>query len=355
MNYIPQAENCMKKGGRIETIDIAKGLGILFVVWSHAKGPFTPYMYQFHMPLFFLISGFLFNSRNTPAQFLGKKVRSLYIPFVFWNLCSLLITTALHIQEFSDIHLVKKILKIILTLDKDGKFMGATWFLGTLFVVSVVYKLMDYYMPSVKGKSIFLVILFGCVAATGFSINFPYLLSRTLILSFYFAIGRAAKEYKEVIYVYHSGILVCFSIILFAIIGHYNAINMAKNTYTYPFLFAIGALLASYVVIYVSEILQKRTIWIKKALIVMGENSISIVIWQFVVFWIIEAVQFKLFGIPFVQLFENYPPYKTTNGWWIVYLIVGAVASMLIGEIISAVKQGIGRVTKKILMKPYKM
>lgn len=27
MNYIPQAENCMKKGGRIETIDIAKGLG----------------------------------------------------------------------------------------------------------------------------------------------------------------------------------------------------------------------------------------------------------------------------------------------------------------------------------------
>lgn len=72
-------------------------------------------------------------------------------------------------------------------------------------------------------------------------------------------------------------------------------------------------------------------------------------------FWIIEAVQFKLFGIPFVQLFENYPPYKTTNGWWIVYLIVGAVASMLIGEIISAVKQGIGRVTKKILMKPYKM
>ena len=56
MNYIPQAENCMKKGGRIETIDIAKGLGILFVVWSHAKGPFTPYMYQFHMPLFFLIS-----------------------------------------------------------------------------------------------------------------------------------------------------------------------------------------------------------------------------------------------------------------------------------------------------------
>ena len=70
--------------------------------------------------------------------------------------------------------------------------MGATLVIGSFFfIVSVVYKLMDYF-ASVKGKSIFLVILFGCVAATGFSINFPYLLSRTLILSFYFAIGRAA-------------------------------------------------------------------------------------------------------------------------------------------------------------------
>lgn len=341
MNYIIHKEDHMKKNGRMEVIDIAKGLGILFVVWSHAKGPFKDYMYQFHMPLFFLISGFLFNSKNTPAQFFVKKIKSLYIPFVFWNLCSLLITTGLHIQEYSDIHLLKKIFKILFTLDKDGKFMGATWFLGALFLVSVIYKMIDYYMPPVQGKSIFLVVLFGCVAVTGFSINFPYLLSRTLVLSLYFAIGRAVREYKEGLCQYNSGIIVCFSAILFAVIGHYNTINMANNTYTYPFLFAIGALLASYVVVYFSGILQKRTVWIKKALIVMGENSISIVIWQFVIFWIVEALQFKLFEIPMGQLFENYPPYKTTDGWWIVYLIFGIAASMLIGEIISAIKQGI--------------
>lgn len=344
MNYIMHKGDYIKKGGRMEVIDIAKGLGILFVVWSHAKGPFKDYMYQFHMPLFFLISGFLFNSKNTPAQFLSKKVKSLYIPFVFWNLCSLMITTGLGIQEFSDMHFFKKIFKILFTLDKDGKFMGATWFLGSLFLVSVIYKLIDYYMPLVQGKSIFLAVLFGCAAVTGFTIDLPYLLSRTLILSFYFAIGRAVREYKEVLCQYNSGIIVCFSAVLFAIIGHYNTINMAKNTYTYPFLFAIGALLASYVVVYFSGILQKRTVWIKKVLMVMGENSISIVIWQFVVFWIIEAIQFKLFEIPMGQIWENYPPYKTTNGWWIIYLIIGIVASMLIGEIIFAIKQGISRI-----------
>lgn len=136
--------------------------------------------------------------------------------------------------------------------------MGATWFLGALFVVSVVYKLMDYYMPSVKGKVYFLWFYLDVLQQLVFQLIFHIYWAGHWFFLFYFAIGRAAKEYKEVIYVYHSGILACFSIILFAIIGHYNAINMAKNTYTYPFLFAIGALLASYVVIYVSEILQKE-------------------------------------------------------------------------------------------------
>ena len=80
MNYIPQAENCMKKGGRIETIDIAKGLGILFVVWSHAKGPFTPYMYQFQVS--FLTAEIL------RLSFLAKR-SDLYIFLLYFGIFAL--------------------------------------------------------------------------------------------------------------------------------------------------------------------------------------------------------------------------------------------------------------------------
>lgn len=39
---------------RLDYMDIAKGIGIIAVVWAHSNGPLSDYMYQFHMPLFFL-------------------------------------------------------------------------------------------------------------------------------------------------------------------------------------------------------------------------------------------------------------------------------------------------------------
>lgn len=39
---------------RIAYIDLAKGMGIILVVWGHANGPLTQYINQFHMPFFSL-------------------------------------------------------------------------------------------------------------------------------------------------------------------------------------------------------------------------------------------------------------------------------------------------------------
>ena len=73
----------MKKLQRLEYLDIAKGIGILLVVWAHAKGPFQSHIYQFHMPFFFLISGYLYSSKKNFLEYLKGKICSLYIPFVF--------------------------------------------------------------------------------------------------------------------------------------------------------------------------------------------------------------------------------------------------------------------------------
>lgn len=52
-----------KDGNRDQTLDIAKGLGILCVYLGHSIwccGIIGNAIYSFHMPLFFLISGLLF-------------------------------------------------------------------------------------------------------------------------------------------------------------------------------------------------------------------------------------------------------------------------------------------------------
>ncbi|MCI8534003.1 MAG: acyltransferase family protein [Hungatella sp.] len=52
------------KSNRIDYLDIAKALGVIMVVWGHASGPLSTYMFQCHLPLFFIISGYLYNKNG---------------------------------------------------------------------------------------------------------------------------------------------------------------------------------------------------------------------------------------------------------------------------------------------------
>ena len=76
----------MSSSKRIEWLDIAKGIGIFLVVYAHARAPYSSYIYNFHMPFFFLISGILYKSGGNLKQYIFKKIKTLYIPFVGWNL-----------------------------------------------------------------------------------------------------------------------------------------------------------------------------------------------------------------------------------------------------------------------------
>ena len=42
---------------RLDFMDIAKGIGIIIVVWAHSNGPLGKCFDQFSMALFFSISG----------------------------------------------------------------------------------------------------------------------------------------------------------------------------------------------------------------------------------------------------------------------------------------------------------
>lgn len=53
----------MEERKRNSYIDIAKGLGMLLVIWGHIKqgGLSVDFTYSFHMPFFFFLSGMLFS------------------------------------------------------------------------------------------------------------------------------------------------------------------------------------------------------------------------------------------------------------------------------------------------------
>lgn len=70
---------------RDDKVTIAKGIGILLMVAAHAGIPdvFFRYIYMFHMPFFFFMSGYCFKEKylSSPIVFINKRIRGLYIPF----------------------------------------------------------------------------------------------------------------------------------------------------------------------------------------------------------------------------------------------------------------------------------
>ena len=76
---------------RNNVIDYMKGIAIILMVLRHAGTPGTEIVEIFHMALFFMVSGWCFSDRYTTdikmaGKFILRKVQTLYLPFVAFNL-----------------------------------------------------------------------------------------------------------------------------------------------------------------------------------------------------------------------------------------------------------------------------
>ena len=77
---------------RIEYIDFLKGLLLTFICFSHFG--YLPYFLNLlimptgsiYVPVFFIISGLLFNESISFISFLKKRIKSLLVPYLFFFL-----------------------------------------------------------------------------------------------------------------------------------------------------------------------------------------------------------------------------------------------------------------------------
>ena len=77
------------------SVSIAKGIGIILMLIGHAGCPshLNSFIYQFHMPLFFFISGYCFKEKhlNNFKDFAIKRIKGIYLPFIKYSLLFLLL------------------------------------------------------------------------------------------------------------------------------------------------------------------------------------------------------------------------------------------------------------------------
>ena len=166
---------------RDRSLDILKGMGIILIIFAHSLGwkhILYPFIYSFHVPLFFVLSGYFYKLSNFRTQF-NKDFRRLLIPYV--------------VVTFVEIFLVF-VHKLYLT----GVFFGAysllwdsvtpIWFLVALFFCRLcfyfVLRLSKYYLLIsflISSFSWFLTAKFGLLIELNFSSSMGALFSSLLV------------------------------------------------------------------------------------------------------------------------------------------------------------------------------
>ncbi len=79
-----------KSSNRNAVVDNIKAIGIVLVIMGHVsqQAVLSKWIYSFHMPLFFFISGCMFMFSRKEA-FLVRKVKSILVPYFCFGFLSL--------------------------------------------------------------------------------------------------------------------------------------------------------------------------------------------------------------------------------------------------------------------------
>lgn len=125
-------------------IDWMKSVGMLVIIWGHAfPTGLTSFIYSFNVPLFFIISGYLFKKETSTGTFFKKNLYSLIIPYLLLCLIKDFSHITKHWNNFAELmNCPIGILTGFHTFN-DAPAAKNLWFVYTLFILKIIFQFVD--------------------------------------------------------------------------------------------------------------------------------------------------------------------------------------------------------------------
>lgn len=151
---------------RISWIDIAKGIGIICVVAGHCfvtEAIISRWIFSFHMPLFFFLSGYCFKfyKYDSLIKLIKSKSHTLILPYIYFWIVGFSIT--LLITEWRNKITFWGMIKDFYQAYPSLINNTSIWFLICLFIVTVVFYIIKKVAIWIKNPYIipFLIVMSG--------------------------------------------------------------------------------------------------------------------------------------------------------------------------------------------------
>lgn len=132
---------------RINWLDTAKFIGIFCIYLGHFAtdaGISYPFVFAFHVPLFFFLSGCAerLSKPSTIKDFFLKNIKKILIPFYFFCLLSVLM---IYLYQNCATDIALNLLLILKGAIRNTFPAGGLWFLSCLFVVKCLFFLIRHF------------------------------------------------------------------------------------------------------------------------------------------------------------------------------------------------------------------
>ena len=358
---------------RNTTISIAKGFAIIFMVMAHADcpGALMSFIYEFHMPLFFITAGYFFSLKylDNEATFVKKRIKGLYWPFVKWATFFLIIHNWMFdlgilnekygnwtggvTHPYSWHQIQQNFWNIITAMAGYDQFLcGAFWFFRGLFVASIAYLILyKFWMflanrVNIKkwrvntetkvdgdrlydyiGLAVCITILILCGWKTSEGLRVINLVQggyRDMMGVFFFGCGFLFRRHEHLFKDRWWAIPVCFVVVLlFSIYG--NANMNWRSTFNQFMDLPITALMGFWMMYLISSLVDKRDNILKRTLVYCGDNTLYVFIFHIISFKLVSLIKIWYYGLDYQQIGCHMAIHEHAGEdlFWILYTIVG--------------------------------
>ena len=193
-------------------ISIAKGLCIILMVIGHTDGHtiLSKFIYLFHVPLFFFVSGYFNKGSESFPELktkLVRRIKRLYLPFVIYGTIFLLLDGLfvrwgfyadglLHVSDWKSFFTLLS--GLFLKMEAPSPLLGPMWFVRSLFIAAVCLDIALFILRKTRHAKVILLVacLLSTLAIKLFPPDTPVL--RQLVLAafggFFFMCGMLCRD-----------------------------------------------------------------------------------------------------------------------------------------------------------------
>ncbi len=336
-------------------INIIKGIGIISVVIGHLyAGWVFRFVYAYHLPLFFFLSGYLFNKNKYKGKiswYIGRRITSLwtrYMPYVLiiglmhnWLVAVGIYGSEMQYWKINDF--LNFIYNAAL-FECSDPLLGACWFILPLISGSALLGGVIYLQEKSNMKiwSMVSVAVFSFLGLQRFKTGFvlPFRLDVGMVVLPFFYIGYLCRENSDLLS--EKGVFkkryifaMALSLLLLITFSENNTTSLGAQSVQFPMLY-IMAILGIYCAVFFAKTLNEKYQIIGGLISIIGEQSFSIMAVHFTIFKIVDLLCFKYAITDGTELQRL--PYSNDN-LKIVYFILAISVPVIINSAIARVKE----------------